>query len=131
MIFLVMITCLVFPNNDLVTDELQLRYAIYIPIFDKHIHLGIDTWFPRPSHKDEDFDKHSSTANTSSQSVFLFDIAADPEERVEVSKYFPHIVDDMLSRLAKYNSTAVPVWFPDPDPKANPDLYGGFWVPWQ
>jgi hypothetical protein len=36
----------------------------------------------------------------------------------------------MLGVLEKFNSTAVPVEWPQPDPNANPDFHMGFWQPW-
>ncbi|XP_062309797.1 arylsulfatase I [Osmerus eperlanus] len=64
------------------------------------------------------------------KSVWLFNITADPYERHDLANQRPDVVRQLLSRLAFYNRTAVPVRFPDDDPRANPDLHGGAWVPW-
>ena len=60
--------------------------------------------------------------------VQLFNIKKDPEERVEVSDLYPEIVDELLTKLAEYNATAVPVNYPADDPNSDPQ--GGFWQPW-
>lgn len=40
------------------------------------------------------------------------------------------MVQQLLARLAYYNQTAVPVYFPPDDPRANPNQHDGAWVPW-
>ena len=62
--------------------------------------------------------------------VQLFNIKCDPYERMELSKIYPDLVNEMLLKLSKYNSTAVPVYYPPGDAKADPKLRGGFWEPW-
>ena len=62
-------------------------------------------------------------------SVRLFDVIADPEERHDVSHFFPEIVDQMLAKIAAYNATAVPVQFPGGDVRCNPELRGDVWGP--
>ncbi|KAK1889757.1 Arylsulfatase J, partial [Dissostichus eleginoides] len=42
------------------------------------------------------------------KSIWLFNITADPYERVDLSQRYPHLVKKMLLRLAQYNRTAVP-----------------------
>ena len=75
-----------------------------------------------------------STQSSSNQhninSVFLFNVANDPEERDELSEQYPDIVRDLLARIVLYNSTAVPARFPAPDPNSKPSRHGGVWVPW-
>ena len=68
--------------------------------------------------------------NQHRKKIQLFNVKTDPYERFEVSSDHPDVVADLLVRLAKYNSTAVPPYYPAPDPKANPELHGGFWGPW-
>lgn len=63
-------------------------------------------------------------------SLRLFDVLADPEERHEVSKYFPEVVDVMLAKIAAYNKTAVPVDFPPGDIRCDPTLRGDVWGPY-
>ncbi|XP_077472302.1 arylsulfatase I-like isoform X2 [Stigmatopora argus] len=64
------------------------------------------------------------------KSVWLFNISADPYERHDLSRTRPDVVRQLLTRLAHYNRTAVPVYFPPDDPRAHPDRHGGAWVPW-
>ena len=62
--------------------------------------------------------------------MWLFDIENDPNEREHLSDSNPKIVRFLLDRLAYYNSTAVPVRFPDLDPEADPVKHGRVWGPW-
>nr|XP_008516307.1 PREDICTED: arylsulfatase J isoform X1 [Equus przewalskii] len=64
------------------------------------------------------------------KSVWLFNITADPYERVDLSNRYPGIVKKLLRRLSQYNKTAVPVRYPPKDPRSNPRLNGGVWGPW-
>lgn len=65
------------------------------------------------------------------KSVWLFNITADPYERVDLSQKYPEVVKRLLLRLVQYNKTAVPVKYPPKDPRSNPKLNGGAWVPWE
>ncbi|XP_028987130.1 arylsulfatase I-like isoform X2 [Betta splendens] len=64
------------------------------------------------------------------KTVWLFNITADPCERHDLAEQNPHVVRRLLARLAHYNQTAVPVYFPPDDPRADPGRHGGAWVPW-
>nr|XP_057925340.1 arylsulfatase I-like [Doryrhamphus excisus] len=64
------------------------------------------------------------------KNIWLFNISADPYERRDLAEQRPDVVQQLLSRLAYYNRTAVPVYFPPDDPSAHPGLHGGAWVPW-
>lgn len=66
----------------------------------------------------------------SHRTVWLFNITADPYERVEVSAEHPAVVRRLLTRLAHYERTSLPVRYPADDPRANPELHGGAWMPW-
>ncbi|KAG7250235.1 hypothetical protein CRUP_019722, partial [Coryphaenoides rupestris] len=72
----------------------------------------------------------SSSKPASQQNIWLFNISADPYERWDVSAQRPDVVQALLERLAFHNRTAVPVFFPPDDPRADPALHGGAWVPW-
>ncbi|XP_004612825.1 arylsulfatase J [Sorex araneus] len=64
------------------------------------------------------------------QSVWLFNISADPYERVDLAARYPGVVRQLLRRLAQFNRTAVPVRYPPADPRSDPRLNGGVWGPW-
>ncbi|KAM7317960.1 hypothetical protein ACRRTK_022697 [Alexandromys fortis] len=64
------------------------------------------------------------------KSIWLFNITADPYERVDLSSRYPGIVKKLLRRLSQFNKTAVPVRYPPKDPRSNPRLNGGVWGPW-
>lgn len=64
-------------------------------------------------------------------STFLFNIREDPEERNELSKVYPEMVNNLMRRLKEYNATAVPVRYPKPDPASLPELHGNVWAPWE
>lgn len=68
--------------------------------------------------------------NSSHKNIWLFNITADPCERQDVSDQRPDVVQRLLARLAYYNQTAVPVYFPPDDPRADPSQQSGAWVPW-
>ncbi|KAM9350107.1 arylsulfatase I-like [Symphorus nematophorus] len=74
---------------------------------------------------------HSSLHKPSAlKNVWLFNITADPCERRDLADQRPDLVQQLLARLAYYNQTAVQVYFPPDDPRANPSHHGGAWVPW-
>ncbi|XP_072220462.1 arylsulfatase I-like [Leuresthes tenuis] len=64
------------------------------------------------------------------KNVWLFNITGDPYERQDLAEQRPDVVQQLLARLAYYNQTAVPVYFPPDDPRADPSRHGGAWVPW-
>ncbi|XP_077955831.1 arylsulfatase I isoform X1 [Gasterosteus aculeatus] len=64
------------------------------------------------------------------QNVWLFNITADPCERRDLSGQRPDVVRRLMARLAHYNQSAVPVYFPPDDPRADPARHAGAWVPW-
>ncbi|XP_041804621.1 arylsulfatase I-like [Chelmon rostratus] len=72
----------------------------------------------------------SSHKPSAHKNVWLFNITADPCERQDLADRRPDVVQRLLARLADYNETAVQVYFPPDDPRANPSRHGGAWVPW-
>ncbi|KAI8486493.1 hypothetical protein Bbelb_357280 [Branchiostoma belcheri] len=88
---------------------------------------GNGSWMPPPSsdqiceESDDPPGKH----------LWLFNIRKDPEERTDLSKKYPLVVQELLEKLAAYKKTAVPPFYPDRDPRANPALHGDVWSPWQ
>lgn len=87
---------------------------------------GCDIWFPRPGHNGS----NSRPSDAELQKpVRLYNIEKDPEERNEVSAQFPAVVDRLLARLHHHQQSAVPINFPDDDPKCDPGPAGA-WGPW-
>ncbi|XP_056913973.1 arylsulfatase I-like [Takifugu flavidus] len=68
--------------------------------------------------------------NSTYKNIWLFNITADPCERHDLADQRPDVVLQLLARLAYYNQTAVPVYFPPDDPRADPSQHEGAWVPW-
>jgi len=89
--------------------------------------LGNGSWIPAPEVNTTD---RSPPNSDTGKNLFLFNITNDPEEREEISRQHPNVVQDLLARIRMYNSTAVPGRFPKPDPLSNPQLHGGVWKPW-
>ncbi|XP_060789436.1 arylsulfatase J [Neoarius graeffei] len=94
---------------------------------------GYSDWVPPQT-----FSKHTLSKRLHSErvrwdrgkSIWLFNITADPFERVDLSKRYPHIVKKMLLKLLHYNKTAVPCRYPPKDYRSNPQYNGGVWGPW-
>ena len=55
---------------------------------------------------------------------------SDPCERNNLA--FSHLdrVEQLIKKLIDYQEKALPVWFPERDPSANPDEHHGYWGPW-
>lgn len=87
---------------------------------------GCDVWFPRPGHNSSESKPPEMELE---KAVRLYDIEKDPEERNDVSAKFPAVVDYLLTRLYQYQKTAVPINYPDDDPKCDPGPTGA-WGPW-
>uniref|UniRef100_F6TZG1 Sulfatase N-terminal domain-containing protein n=1 Tax=Ciona intestinalis TaxID=7719 RepID=F6TZG1_CIOIN len=118
--------------------------------FDTSVHAGIrygewklltglqgdDRWIEPPEWKNkaeeeqQEDTEHPGFQKFATKSVQLYNIVNDPYEQVEVSDLYPSVVNDLLSKLAAYNATAVPVNYPPSDPTSDPSLHGGFWGPW-
>nr|XP_033505873.1 arylsulfatase I-like [Epinephelus lanceolatus] len=64
------------------------------------------------------------------KNIWLFNITADPCERQDLADQRPDVVQQLMARLAYYNRTAVPVYFPPDDPRADPSQHSGAWEPW-
>ena len=61
---------------------------------------------------------------------FLFNIANDPGESHDVSKEHPDRLKALLAVVERYNASAVPPIYPDPQPESDPRRHQGAWVPW-
>lgn len=91
---------------------------------------GFDKWVKPPESQQSSEEINSSDFISMSNLVYLFNIDEDPYEHKNVASSNPEVVIDLLMRLAKYESTAVPVRYPLPDIRSDPIFHGGFWVPW-
>ncbi|XP_069794389.1 arylsulfatase B [Narcine bancroftii] len=87
---------------------------------------GCSFWFQPPLLSKQ---LQPPTSDSSKKNVRLYNIALDPEEKVDLSDLFPHIVEELLSRLQFYQNGSVPISYPDVDPKCDPGK-GGTWGPW-
>lgn len=57
--------------------------------------------------------------------VCLFNIEEDPEERCDLAKAMPSVVQQLVERLQAHNRTAVPVRYPEVKPeRCNPAKFG-------
>ena len=65
------------------------------------------------------------------QTVWLFNITADPLEEWDLSEMYPDVVNRLLNRLNEYYQDSVPVLYPMPDLRSNPRLHGGVWASWE
>ncbi|XP_022097133.1 arylsulfatase B-like [Acanthaster planci] len=72
----------------------------------------------------------AKTCPGSSNAIQLYNIRYDPRETCNVARDNKEIVLKLLQRLQYYQSVSVPVDFPATDERANPQLHGGFWMPY-
>lgn len=93
---------------------------------------GYGDWVPPQSFTNVGLSRwHNERVSLSGgKSLWLFNITADPYERVDLSKKYPEVVKQLLRKLAQFNKSAVPVRYPPKDPRSNPKLNGGVWGPW-
>jgi len=64
--------------------------------------------------------------------VALYNISSDPEERVDLSKRFPDVVEKMQMRVKDYVKSSVKPLYERPDPEAlKTAKENGIWGPWR
>ncbi|XP_073496043.1 arylsulfatase J [Phyllobates terribilis] len=93
---------------------------------------GYGDWVPPQSFSNIGLNRwhNERVSPTNGKSLWLFNITADPFERIDLSEKYPDVVKQLLRRLAQFNKSAVPVRYPPKDPRSNPKLNGGVWGPW-
>ncbi|XP_021375282.1 arylsulfatase J-like [Mizuhopecten yessoensis] len=89
---------------------------------------GNGSWVPVPTAEDTRMDVYTGEPT---KNIWLFNIAKDPVERVDLSADYPDMVMKMLIKLQQLNETAVPCVYPPFDPNCNPEIHGGWWGPWE
>ncbi|GFO46215.1 hypothetical protein PoB_007272000 [Plakobranchus ocellatus] len=92
---------------------------------------GDGNWYPVPATADGPTNPGPTKYSEDAKNVWLFNVALDPVEVIDLSGSHMDRVHSMLDRLAAYNKTAVPPTYPQSDPQCDPKLHGGFWGPWQ
>ncbi|KAK7099015.1 hypothetical protein V1264_003219 [Littorina saxatilis] len=87
-------------------------------------------WYPVPGvdGEQEEFDE-SAVEDPGPDDYQLFNIKEDPTEHHDVKDKYPDVLAKMKARLAEWRQTMVPANFPENDPAANPEHYGGTWTP--
>jgi len=62
----------------------------------------------------------------------LFNIRIDPSESHDLAHHMPEKVAELRERIKHHNASAVPPCDRLPvDPRSNPKLHGGAWMPWK
>ena len=94
------------------------------------LYAGNSSWIPVPTADTSLHFQPTHPTEPDNKNLWLFNIADDPNERNDLSATRKDMVAKLLDRLAYYNSTAVPAFYPPGDPKSNPALHNNTWVPW-
>ncbi|CAH1273093.1 ARSB [Branchiostoma lanceolatum] len=61
--------------------------------------------------------------------TWLFNLKDDPTEHHNLADTMPDKLKEMQAKLAEYRKSLVPAINPPPDPKSNPQDWGGAWSP--
>ncbi|XP_071828727.1 arylsulfatase J-like isoform X2 [Apostichopus japonicus] len=62
--------------------------------------------------------------------IWLFNITADPCEKVDLSNHHPEIVESLLDKLKGYYQNSISPFHPPETIQADPQLRGGLWRAW-
>ncbi|XP_072026941.1 arylsulfatase J-like isoform X2 [Amphiura filiformis] len=73
---------------------------------------------------------NASTNCNSTIAPCLFNIRNDPCEFYNIAPWNQDLVKELQARVQAWNATAVTPANQPIDPKADPKLHGGYWVPW-
>ncbi len=69
---------------------------------------------------------------TSNASPMLFNILEDPSEKEDLASAQKEKVKELMALILKSNRSAILARDRDPiDPRSNPQLHNGSWVPWE
>ena len=99
-------------------------------IKNQNIKTGFDHWVREPQSHESNIATANQSESSVQPSVRLYDVVADPEERIDLAPFFPLVVEILLGRIASYNETSVPVSYPPCDVTSDPQLRDGVWGPW-
>jgi len=57
----------------------------------------------------------------------LYNIAADPEERINLFEIEPEVAGELKARLDEYIAALPDGFYPPEDPAGKPENFGGIW----
>ncbi|XP_075259710.1 arylsulfatase J-like [Convolutriloba macropyga] len=91
----------------------------------------MDGWILPVVNCSEPDDATACVFNPKEESVCLFNIKEDPCEYNNIADSEVEIVDELMERLAYFNSTMVPSILKPSDNQSNPALRDNVWGPWE
>lgn len=83
-------------------------------------------WIPPPELDVDSYDGYKFRGN---ESVYLFNLKADPTEHYNLADVYPDLVATMKQRLIEYRKTMVPADNPPNDPHGDPAHFNNVWSP--
>ena len=131
------------PRTEILHNIDGKHAALRVGDFKLLVGQGNNTWYPMPTVRLEAEtpipgavvrcgDRPSGVRDCdATKSPCLFNISADPCEFSDLSLKEPDVVERLMRRLDAYKETVVPSRNKALDPKSNPKLHGGDWVPWE
>ena len=94
-----------------------------------------DGWVPPPAVMDFDVQNEpteqfvSSAFTCENETLRLYNLTADPFEKINIAKDNSKIVKDLMERLEKYLKSMISPNIKDEIEEGNPNNFGGFWSP--